>query len=265
MNQISMSGDVRGRAALSQLVDPQRNASQARDGFNAAAVGVTAADAVTAAVIRASLEEHLASGSASAAEYWAPTDLQADTTLHNLLGSLPGHCVVRRTAPAPVRDRLAVVPTLVVRDVDDVELATLGIRAIAPYVGLREREAELGASAALAFAANGLQHGATSPCGVVLCAGIDPDTSALTVAAIDMGAGAPLAPAGTEALRTAVETGRKVFGGLTQLPGFAVGKQLTVSMYLATGTEEAFWGGRWRYSVRQYVPGWCSSLTVHRT
>jgi hypothetical protein len=265
MNQISMSGDVRGRAALIHLVDPQRNTSGPRDGFVAAAAGVTKADAVTAAVLRASLEEYVDSGASPAPEYWAPNNATADQALHNLLGALPRTCVVRRSGPAPSRDRLAISPAIVLGDVDDVELATLGIKAIASYVKLRQREMRLVSAAALALGVNGLQHSTASPCGVVLCAGIDSETSAVTVATVDMGAAAPTEKGRAGVLRAAIDTSRKLFGGLTHLPAFAANSGLSVSMYLGTGTEEAFWSGRWRYDSRQYIPGWCSSLTIHRT
>jgi hypothetical protein len=265
MNQISMSGDVRGRAALIHLVDPQRNTLALRDGFVAAATGVTEADAMTAAVLRGSLEEYVDSGASPAPEYWAPEKAAPDQALHNLLGALPSLCVVRRSGPAPSRDRLAIAPAIVLRDIDDIELATLGVKAIASYVGLRQRETRLVTAAALAFGVNGLQHSTASPCGVVLCAGIDLDTSAVTVATVDMGAAAPQDTGGAGVLRAAIDTSRKAFGGLTHLPAFAANSGLSASMYLGTGTEEAFWSGRWRYDSKQFIPGWCSSLTIHRT
>lgn len=264
MNQISMAGDVRGAAALSHLVDPRRAETEDRDHFNIAASAMKAADAVTAAVLRASLEEFLVGGGKSV-EFLPPSDPQVDQTLENLLGAMPTQCSVSRTSSAPARDHLAVAPASVIRSDDEIEPMVLGIRAIGPHVGLRQEESAMAAAAALAFAVNGLEHGSTSPCGVVMCAGIDPADLALKVAAVDLGRGPQESLGGEETLRASVERSRKILGGFSQMPQLAAKKGLAIAMHVATGTGEAHWNGRWRYGVRQNVPGWASTLTIIRT
>lgn len=264
MNQISMAGDVRGASALSHLVDPRRAATEERDHFNIAGSAMTSADAVTASVLRASLEEFLVAGG-KAVEYLPPRDAQVDQTLANLLGAMPAQCTVSRTSNVPARDRFAVAPASVIRSVDEIEPMVLGIRAIGPYVGLSREESEMAAEASLAFAVNGLEHGSNSPCGVVICAGVDPDDLTLTIAAVDLGEGPSGGRDGEDELRDAVERSRKVLGGFAQMPQFAARKGLAIAMHLATGTGEAHWNGRWRYGVRQNIPGWVSTLAVIRT
>jgi hypothetical protein len=262
MNQISMAGDVRGATALSHLVDPRRAVTEERDHFNIAASAMKAADAVTAAVLRASLEEFLVGGG-KGLEYLPPSDGAVDQTLANLLGAMPAQCTISRTSKnAPARDRFAVAPASVIRSIDEIEPMVLGMKAIGPHVGLDIRETEMAAAAALAFAVNGLEHAPNSPCGVVLCAGVDPDNLTLTVAAVDLGGGPPNEENGESELRSAIERSRKILGGFAQMPQFAARKGLAIGMHLATGTGEAYWSGRWRYGVRQNVPGWISTLKV---
>jgi hypothetical protein len=262
---ISMNGDVRGRLALPHLVDPRRAAAEERDGCTVAAMSVTAADAVTAVVIRAALEEHRASGSSVAAEFLAPTDPDVDQLLDNLLGN-PPDCTPTRSGPAPARDRLALVPSVVIKDLDDVELLVLATKAIAPYLGLDVKEARFAAAAAQVLTENGLAHAPESSCGVITAAGIDPQTRELTLAALDLGP-VPGAgnPGGDTVVREAIERSRKNFGGLTSFLDRAQRAGVPVSMFLATGTQEATWRQRWRYSVRENVPGWCSVITLLRT
>lgn len=264
MQQVSLSRDVRGRHALQQLVDPKRSEAE-RDRLIANANGASAVDAVTAAVLMAAIEEHRASGTSEPVEYCPPGDPQTDRTLHNLLGTLPSGCEQTRSRRAPPRDRLAIVPAHQVISEEGIELAVLGLRAIAPYVGLSKEEREIGAAATIAFAANGLRHAPASPCGLILCAGIERESSALIIAAVDMGAGAAESARDVDDLRAAIETSRRVFGGLTQLTAHARRKELDVTLYLANGTGEAVWNGRWAYGLQSHVPGWCSTLTVHRT
>jgi hypothetical protein len=266
VNQISMSGDVSGRMALPHLVDPHRAASEDRDGCTVAAMSATAVDGVSAAVIRASLEEHHSSGSTIPAEYFPPVDPGVDQTLDNLLGTLPEGTSVCRSAPAPARDRFAVAPALSIRDVDEIEPLVLGIRAIGPHVGLTVVEAGFAAAVAQVLAENGLEHAPESPCGLVLSAGVDPASSQLTVASINLGNIAGTGdPAGDEVIRQAVGRSRQVFGGLTSLIQRAQGRGLPLEVYLAAGTQEAIWKQRWGYSVREHVPGWCTAVTLRRT
>jgi len=263
MQQVSLSWDVRGRHALAQLVDPKRSEAQ-RDRLIANANGASAVDAVTAAVLMAAIEEHRASGTSEPVEYCPPSDPQTDRTLHNLLGTLPPGCEQTRSRRAPPRDRLAIVPAQRVASEEDIELAVLGLRAIAPYVGLSNEEREIAAAATIAFAANGLRYAPASPCGVILCAGVEHESSALIITAVDMGAGAAQDVRDVNHLRAAIETSRRVFGGLAQLTAHARRKELDVTLYLANGTGEASWNGRWSYGLQAHVPGWCATLTVHR-
>lgn len=266
VNQISMSGDVRGRLALPHLLDPHRAASEVRDGCTVAAMGATAVDAVSAAVIRASLEEHRSSDSTVAAEYFPPVGADVDQTLDNLLGTLPEGTSVCRSGTAPARDRFAVAPAVSIQDVAEIEPLVLGIRAVGPHVGLTVQEAGFAALVAQALAENGLEHAPKSPCGVILCAGIDPTSGQLTVASINLGNVAGTGdPAGDEVLREAVARSRQIFGGLTSLIQRAQGRGLPLEVFLAAGTQEAVWRQRWAYSVREHVPGWCSAVTLRRS
>lgn len=260
MQQVSLSNDVRGRHALQQLVDPKRSEPQ-RDRLIVNANGASAVDAVTAAVLMAAIEEHRSSGTDEPVEYCPPSDPQTDRTLHNLLGTLPSGCEQKRVRRAPTRDALAVIPAQKLTSEEDIELAVLGLRAITPYVGLSEHEREIATAALIAFGANGLQHAPASPCGVILCAGIEPESSTLVVTAIDVDGGGTR---GVDDVRAAIDTSRRVFGGFTQLTEHARRKELDVMVYLATGTGEAIWNGRWSYGLQSHVPGWCSTLTVQR-
>jgi hypothetical protein len=228
-------------------------------------MSVTAVDAVTAVVIRAALEEHRASGSSVAAEFLAPTDPTVDQILDNLLGT-PPHCTPSRSGPAPARDQFALVPSVVIEDLSDVELLVLAIKAIGPYLGLDVKEARFAAAAAQVLTENGLGHAPESSCGVIAAAGIDPATQKLTVATMDLGP-VPGAgdPGGDNVVREAVERSRHKFGGLTSFLERAQRAGVPASMFLAAGTQEGAWGQRWRYSVRENVPGWCSAITLLRT
>lgn len=264
MNLISLSGDVRGALALNNLVDPARNAGIDRDEFVAVAARATKVDAFTAAVIRASMEEHLRASDAVEAEYWPPDDVLAAKTLHNLLGSMPARTKTRGRS-SPGRDRLCVLPADVVRDVGAAELAARAIRAIGPHVDLNVRETRFLAVAAVALAENGLRHANDSPCGVVICAGVDPLTSNTSFVAIDLGPAAAAATGNREVLRGAVERSRRSFGGLTNILALADQTDLQMSMDLRTGTEQASWRTRWHYyGPQQFVPGWSVAITVHR-
>lgn len=261
MNAISLAGDVRGLRALNHLVDPSRNTDVTRDVFMAMATQATKVDAFTGAVIRASLEEHLAAGDGLKAEYWPPDDSLAAKTLHNLLGSMPVTCVMLGSDPG--RDRLSVLPADVVRDLEGAELAALAIKAIGPHVRLQVKETQFLATAAVALAENGLRYASDSPCGVVVCAGVDPLTTNTSFVAIDKGSNAAAATRRRDVLRDAVERSRRRYGGLTNLLALSERMNLEVSLDMRTGTEQAGWRNRWHYGTQQFVPGWSVAITVH--
>lgn len=254
-----MAGDVRGRLAFGHLVDPKRAAGEDRDLLAIFANTITAADALTAAVLRASIEECLANGTKKV-DYMPPIDPKVDQTLENLLGPLPEICSsIRDGKPAPHRDRHAIIPATAIRDEEGLELTALAIKAIAGHLRLSQREWEMAIAAAVAFGTNGLIHASHSTCGVVICAGIEPRSSAIVVAAADLGGGSGIN------LRDAIERSRTKLGGLAQLPLIAERKELHIALHLAVGTEEANLRNRWQYEARSNVPGWCASMEILRT
>lgn len=259
MNGVSMAGDVRGRLSFGHLVDPKRAAGEDRDLLAIFANTVTAADALTAAVLRASIEECLVNGTKKV-DYMPPVDPGVDQTLENLLGPLPEICTpIRDGRPAPPRDRHAIVPATPIRDEEGLELAALAIKAIAGHLRLSQREWEMAVAAAVAFGTNGLTHASHSPCGVVICAGIEPRSAAIVVAAADLGGGSDIN------LRDAIERSRAELGGLAQLSMIAERKELQIALHLAAGTEEASLRNRWQFEVRSNVPGWCAAMEILRT
>jgi hypothetical protein len=260
----TISGDIREARALMHLIDPRRT----KTGITERLFGmkqVTAVDAFSGAVLRASIEEHLASVRDGSVSIWHPDEEPIWETLHDLLGPLPDGCQLPRDARMPVRDRRVFLPAQRVDDMETADLLARYVRAAGPSAGLEPTEAGYLATALPALVENGLEYAPTSPCGVVVCGAVERESGDSQLVALDLGDSVAGAKEPLGALRECLERSRESFGGFAHIQGLASQRDLDVSILLASGTGRSRWrrGRSWRHSEVAFAPGFCVGISVH--
>jgi len=260
----SLVGDIRETRALAHLIDPKLPKNDISERL-LIMNEVTDVDAFSGAVIRASIEEHVASVSGGTVSIWPPTEEQVWETLHDLLGPLPGGCQFPEDAQSPVRDRRVFLPAQRVDDMETADLLGRYVRVAGSSAGLSPTEAGYLATALPALIENGLKYAVNSPCGVVVCGAVERESGDGRLVTVDLGdsiSGAKDAPA---ALKRCLEESRGSFGGLEHMRGLASQRALDVSILVASGIARARWrrDGSWRHNEVAFAPGFCVGLSVH--
>jgi len=260
----SLVGDVRGARALAHLIDPK----QPKDGVTERLFGmsaVTSVDAFSGAVVRASIEDHLASVHDGTVSIWQPNEEPAWETLHDLLGPLPKGCQFPQDTSSPVRDRRVFLPAQRVDDMETADLLARYVHGAGASAGLSAKESGFLATALPALVENGLRYAMNSPCGVVVCGAVERESGDGQLVAVDLGDSISGAQDASVALRRCLERSRQNFGGLEHVRGLAAQRDLDVSILLASGIARARWrrGGSWRYNEVAFAPGFCAGISVH--
>jgi hypothetical protein len=257
---ISMTGDLRGERALPHLLDPRRIAGDSGERL-LVMNHVAAVDAYTGAVVRASIEAHLALGRGARVCVWPPVDPDVWATVHDLLRPLPQGCEFPDDAAHPVRARHVFLPAHRVDDLDYAAVLTRFLRPAGSAAGLNPRETGQLATALPALVDNALRYAPTSPCGVIACGAVERESGDAQLVAVDLGAAVSGSPPNT--IRDCVTHSQKTFGGLHNVLRRAEKVGLDVTLTIASGTGRARWRGRWQYREAQFVPGWSVGLSVH--
>jgi hypothetical protein len=267
IHSISITGEVRGRAALQYLPDPEAPRDSGGD-LLVAASSVTALDAWGGAVIRALIEDHVSRATEGSVCVWPPRAGSVFERAYDVLGTLPARVTVSSGEGVPGRDRSVVIPAQRVRDQDEANNLALWVLAAAPHTQprLSRAEAKLLATAVPTLAENGLEYAPASSCGTVICATIEQAAREVQLVTVDLGDAVARAPDPLEALRRSIRTARSKFGGLHNVLQRAEQLELASSLDIRSGTGEAQWtDGRWRFRGSQpFVAGWAVGLTVHR-
>lgn len=261
---LSISGDMRGVRALSYLIDPKHPPGEAAGELLINMSTVTAVDALSGAVVCASIEEHLARGRKANVCIWEPKG-EVWETLHDLLGPLPPRCAWPNDVKRPIRDARVFLPAQVVDDMASAELLSRYLRMAGPSAGLSAQEAGYLATAMPALVDNGLRHAGASPCGVVVCGAVERESGDGQLVALDLGDTVSGAEDPFSALSGCLAASRRTFGGLTNISRLAVQAQLDVSLTISSGTARSTWRRRWRHEHAQFAPGWCAAISVHPT
>jgi len=246
------------------LIDPK----QLKDGITERLLNmstVTSVDAFSGAVVRASIEDHLASVPGGTVSIWQPSEEPVWETLHDLLGPLPEGCQFPQDTMSPVRDRRVFLPAQRVDDMETADLLARYVHGVGSSAGLSAKEAGFLATALPALVENGLRYAMNSPCGVVVCGAVERESGDGQLVAVDLGDSISGAKDASAALRGCLELSRQNFGGLEHVRGLAVQRDLDVSILLASGTARGRWrrGGSWRYNEVAFAPGFCAGISVH--
>jgi hypothetical protein len=258
----SITGDIRAARALAHLTDPR----QPKHGTERTLVmnSVTGADAFSGVVIRASIEEHLASVCDGTVTIWPPTTAEVWETVHDLLGPLPDHCQFPQDAKMPVRDGRVFLPAQQVDDMETADLLARYVKVSGASAGLSVGEAGYLATALPALVENGLRYAPNSRCGVVVCGAVERETGDGQLVVMDLGDSVSGARDPSQVLKGCLEQSRRRFGGLTHIQRLAARRDLDASILLASGTARSRWRGqRWRHSPSAFVPGFCGGISTH--
>jgi hypothetical protein len=226
--------------------------------------GVTACDAYAGAVLRASIDLHLARDPGNLAQIWEPKDLAVWRRLHDLLLPLPERCELVGDQEYPERDPEIILPAFRIEDSE--QAALLGHTVVRAHssIGLEIQAARAAAEAIAVFADNAHKHAPDSPLGVLLACALQPDTRELQVVALDLGQESSANPEPVQRLRDLVAQSRRDIGGLASLLDRAEGRRLAATLRLASGGARARWatGARLRYEEATPVPGFVAGFTV---
>ncbi len=259
----SLGGDIRGLRALPHLLDPRQPPLEMPGEVLMGMTQVTSVDAYSGAVIRASVEQHLARSDEAVACIWQPQDETVWETVKDLLGPLPDRCSYPSDAVSPLRDPRVFLPAERVADMDHANLLARYIRVAGLSAGLNNDEAGYLATAVPAMVDNSLKYAPKSPCGVVVCGAIEGDTGDGQLVAIDLGDSVSAGSDAQAAIRACLEQSRREFGGLSHLQSLATARGLDVSISIASGTGRSRWRQRWRHTQAAFAPGWCIGISVH--
>lgn len=259
---VSISGDIGGVAALPYLLDPGLPKQAAE--LALIMTGVVAADSLSAAVIRATIEEHLETVAGGTVTIWPPKLPGAWQTIHALLGPLPDRCALPADTVPPARDRRVYLPTTRVDDMEGAELLARYLRLAGPSAGLTGAESRYLATVLPGLVENALSY-AESPCGSIVCGAVDAGSGDAQLNVIDLGDAIAGARAPGRAIRTCIERRESNLGGLAQLGLLALHGGLEVSILLSSGTGRASWSRShgWRYETVAFAPGFCIGITIH--
>lgn len=261
---VSISGDIRGARAIPYLIDPKKHPADETPGeLLFIADKVTAVDANSGAVLRASIEEHLSRRREATACVWKPQEDTAWETLHDLLRPLPERCAFPDDTQNPVRDPDVFLPAHRVVDMAAAELLSRYVRVAGASAGLSGTESGYLATALPALVDNGLRHAPASPCGVVVCGAVERESRDAQLVAVDLGDSLSGAEDPVAALRECLDRSRDEFGGLSNLTKLATRRDLDISLLISSGTGRSRWRDRWRHDEAGFAPGWCARISVH--
>jgi hypothetical protein len=274
MTQIHfLTKNPRGRHALLRLLAPPASGNAEDPELEIDASVMRVADAFTATMAMANVEHHLAQpGGRRRVTITPPRSGDVVGRFCTLLRLVPDDCEIEipdgRTAP--VLDPRVLLPAVRVRSIDEADALGKFFRASSQKSGLgparlAPKEAGLFADAVPDLVQNGLQYGASSSCGVVICGALEADNREAQLVVTDLGC--QLAPGedALEGLREAWSHSREVFGTFNYLTDRAMKAGLDISLQIRTGNATGRWrNGRWNAEEGEFTPGWTTSLTLHR-
>lgn len=259
-SDISVTPDARGEQALQYLEDPRREEPRGSLLWVQAS-GTIKADAYTGAAIRARIEAHLRAGKDRSVSLWLPARDPAKGLVADLVGPLPDRCTLPKDMAVPVRSGDVLVPALVIRSAEEADNAALFLQMTAHRLGVSQPEAYLLAQALIVFAQNGLAHAKDSACDTVVCVAVDRETSEATVVVLDQGQLVCTSGDELATLRAAVGEGEMALRSIAGVRRLADEAGVTATMTLRSGRARLRRPGQSR-GDREYVPGWCSALSV---
>jgi hypothetical protein len=272
MNQqpISLAGRAAGPHVLRDIPDPLGVASGGGEELLIVTRQVTEVDVYTGLAVKASIEQHLITGTSSTASPWLPSDDLARRRLFSLLGDLPARCTLADDHKETTDDPRILIPVTSIEDRDCAATLARTVYATASSPGrgplrLGRREAYLLGEATAVLLDNALDYSSGSSCAPFIACAMDPDSRDVQLAVLDLGTGVSHSPEPLRQMRESLQTSRDKPGGIQGLIADGHRRDLSVSLAIRSGTAFARSrpGHGWETREVAFSPGWATGITVH--
>jgi len=227
---------------------------------------LTQVDAYGGAVIRTTVEAHLARDQDNRVTLIEPIASECWTFVSDLLGGpMPARCSWAGTRSPAARGGDVLLPATAVSDPKDVELILDYIGVVTPALGHGDRCGRLLQEAAAVFLDNVEQHAGEAPTGPVVCAAFDSGEKNLQLVCVNL-YGPSVGVIQTEShLAKTIAQAQAEFRALTTLTE-RIRTDLVFTVRLAAGAGRARHrtGEDWKFTTAGIAPGFIAGIEVHR-
>jgi hypothetical protein len=266
----SVDKRTRGRRALQHIYLPPDGQDDPELVINTTRASFV--DAFMGAAIMATIEHHLSiGGKGRSAKLLVPHGGEIMGRFCTMMSTAPSRCSLELPLgqTAPVRDGRVLLPATRVRSMEEANAFALFLQASSQRsqlgdVRLTTKEAAVLAEAVPALVENGLEHGSSSSCDVVICAALESDNREAQLVVLDLDESAATSSDPLAHLREAWAQSRENLGGLYYITESATNRDLDISLQLKTGTAAAHWRSRFNSENADFTPGWAAGITIHR-